>query len=125
MDDAGEQRVLEHSVVVAWCQLVGDARGASGLVPAERRGHGVGRRAAVDGRRRRRAVSTGRSTRTTAGRPRRRQVVVHHPAARRHDARYIYTPSTAESPNSLLDMHTHAGSAFDNHVTLTFDLLTL
>jgi len=26
-----------------------------------------------------------------------------------------------ENPNSPIDMHTHAGSAFDNHVTLTSD----
>ena len=32
--------------------------------------------------------------------------------------------SKLENLNSRIDMHTHAGSALDNCVTLTFDLLT-
>jgi len=31
---------------------------------------------------------------------------------------------TARNLSSPIDLHTHAGSAFDNRVTLAFDLLT-
>ena len=31
---------------------------------------------------------------------------------------------TTKNLSSLIDLHTHASSTFDNHVTLTFDLVT-
>jgi len=37
---------------------------------------------------------------------------------------YLYCRNTTTAPGSRIDLHAHAGSAFDNHVTLTFDLFT-